>query len=77
MNVYPIKEAWAGAQAWMQEGFEIHQQFLCAKCGIKQTMDEPNKFFTRGTCQECGHESNLLKDGCNYMAIGRNEPQMK
>lgn len=72
MKTFPLKEAWEGAQAYMNEGFKIYQQFNCAKCRVKQTIDVPDRFFTRGKCEECGHITDLTKAGCNYMAIGRN-----
>lgn len=74
MKLFPIREAWAGAKAYMDEGFEIYQQFECENCKTKQTMDVADKFYTHGTCQECKHITNIMRNGCNYMAIGRNVP---
>jgi predicted nucleic acid-binding Zn ribbon protein len=45
---------------------EVYQQFNCAACGTKQTMDQPNTLFTHGKCEECGAVSDLKRDGCNY-----------
>jgi len=47
----------------------VHQQFSCARCGSKQTMDTPNVFYTGGRCEECGTETDIRADGCNYMVI--------
>ena len=69
MNVIPMKDAWASALEWMHEGFRIHQQFVCAKCHAKQTMEEVNTFFERGRCEQCGYETDLWKAGCGFMAI--------
>jgi len=67
MKLHPFWEVATEAKKWADNGHEIHQQFNCANCGAKQTMEEPNKFFALGTCERCGHETNIEKDGCNYM----------
>lgn len=72
MKLFPVKEAWYGAQCYMAEGFQIYQQFECESCKAKQTIDTPDKFYVRGKCQECGHVTDIVKNGCNYMAVGRN-----
>lgn len=69
MKVYPFDEVAINALKKMGEGWEVFQQFNCAKCGIKQTIEEPNKFFTKGKCEECQHISDLVKDGCNFAAV--------
>ena len=69
MNVYPLDEVTKGAEERMRAGWTIYQQFNCGKCGIKQTIAEANLFFTSGKCEECGHVTDLVKAGCNYMAI--------
>ena len=74
MNLYPLKETAEAAQAWMAEGFHIHQQFICGGCKIKQTCAEEDRFFTHGKCEECGHVTDLTKAGCNYMAISERKP---
>ena len=45
MNLHPFYEVAANAEAQMQKGATIHQQFLCQHCGAKQTMETANKFF--------------------------------
>jgi transcription elongation factor Elf1 len=69
MNLHPFDEVAANAESKMREGWTIHQQFNCAHCGAKQTIAEENQFFTHGRCEECGQETNIKKDGCNFMAI--------
>jgi DNA-directed RNA polymerase subunit RPC12/RpoP len=69
MNVSPFNEVVANAEKRMADGWTIYQQFNCAKCGTKQTMPDANKFYTRGRCEECGHETNIQADGCNFMAV--------
>jgi DNA-directed RNA polymerase subunit RPC12/RpoP len=69
MKVSPFYEVVGNAEKRMADGWTIYQQFNCAKCGTKQTMPDANKFYMRGTCEECGHETNIAKDGCNFMAV--------
>jgi PHP family Zn ribbon phosphoesterase len=54
---------------------EVFQQFNCAACGTKQTMEEPNVLHTAGKCEECGAITNLRKYGCNYMVYFHRKAQ--
>ena len=67
MKLHPWNEIVASVGPLIEKGMHIHQQFNCEKCGAKQTMDVPDTLYTSGTCEECGHETNIVKNGCNYM----------
>jgi hypothetical protein len=67
MKLFPFYEVAEGAEKAMQNGATIYQQFNCAGCGRKQTIDTPNVFHKRGICEECKHETDIEQDGCNYM----------
>jgi hypothetical protein len=69
MNLHPFDEVAKNAESKIREGWEVYQQFNCAGCGVKQTMDDKNIFHTRGRCEECGHVTDIRKDGCNFMAM--------
>jgi len=69
MKLYPFDECVKAAAELMEQGALVHQQFNCAHCGIKQTMDQANKFYTSGVCEECGEETNIRKNGCNYSVM--------
>lgn len=69
MKLHPFYQVVAEAGKLADQGFEVHEQFNCAKCGTKQTMDEANTFFTKGICEECGHVTDIEKDGCNFLLI--------
>jgi hypothetical protein len=69
MKLYPWKDVTVNAEKIVLAGHTIHQQFLCAKCGAKQTMAQANTFFTSGICEECGHETNIRENGTNFMMI--------
>lgn len=68
MKVFPFYEVAANAESKIKQGWTIFQQFNCAGCGVKQTMPNANGFHKFGTCEECGHLTNIEKDGCNFMA---------
>lgn len=69
MKLHPWGEVIEQAKQYMAQGFNIHQQFNCAHCGKKQTMDQPNTFYMLGDCEECGKQTNIRQDGHNYMLI--------
>jgi len=43
------------------------QKFTCNNCGDRLTIDVPNKFFSSGKCDKCGHITDIKKHGCNFM----------
>ena len=75
MRLYDFDECAREAEARMQQGFDVFQQFNCAHCGEKQTIDTPNVFHTHGHCEECGKLTDIKSMGCNYMLVGRGVPR--
>jgi hypothetical protein len=71
VNLHPFYEVAANAHARSLEGWTTFQQFNCAHCGVKQTMDDANVFHKKGKCEECGQITDIEKDGCNFMAVSR------
>jgi hypothetical protein len=67
MKLHPWGEVIEQAKKYMGEGFSVHQQFNCAHCGAKQTMEIANTFHMLGKCEECGEITNIRRDGHNYM----------
>ena len=67
MKLHPWNDVVKQGVEYIEQGFKLHQQFNCARCGAKQTMDTPNVFFEHGICEKCGHETDIKKDGHNYM----------
>ena len=67
MRLHPWNDCLVQAKEYMDKGFRVFQQFNCARCGAKQTMDEANTFYKLGTCEGCGHTTNIEKNGMNYM----------
>jgi hypothetical protein len=68
-NDYPFEEVAAAAQAKVKQGCTIHQKWSCDYCNSRQTMEEANKFFTSGKCEECGKITDIKARGCNYTLI--------
>lgn len=71
MKLYPWKEILDAADGLAKQGVDVYQQFNCSGCGTKQTMEHANVFHPSGICEECGHETNIVKDGMNYMIHAR------
>jgi hypothetical protein len=55
---------------YLDNGCHFHQKFTCAGCGSRQTIEEQDKFFAEGKCEECGHVTDLKRRGCNFAIIG-------
>jgi hypothetical protein len=68
MKLHPFDDVAENAKRRIAEGWTVYQQWNCAHCGVKQTMPDANKFFTRGRCEECGEETNIVRDGMNFCA---------
>ena len=71
MNLYPISECINEVHDKLKKhsNLKIYQQFLCSGCGTKQTMEQENTFYLKGSCEECGETTNIQKNGCNYIAV--------
>ena len=67
MRLHPWDEVLPQFAGHIKAGHRVYQQFNCAKCGAKQTMDIANTMFEHGICEQCGHDTNIKKDGMNYM----------
>lgn len=67
---FPIEECAVECERVISEGGHIFQKFSCEKCGKRLAMDVPDRLFTTGSCDACGHVSNIAENGCNYVIIG-------
>ena len=66
---HPLMEVARAAEQEVLAGHTVHQKFTCGGCGVRQTIEEPNRFYTQGRCEECGHVTDLQIAGCNYLVI--------
>ena len=69
MADHPIEVCLKTADNLVKEGHTVYQKFTCDKCGSRQTIDVPNKFYETGKCEECNHITDIVKKGCNYLAV--------
>jgi len=67
MKLYPWQQVIDNAESKMIPGVLIFQQFNCEHCGQKLTMETPNHFHRKGTCDQCGKETDIEKNGHNFM----------
>jgi hypothetical protein len=66
---FPFQDVTNEAERQIEQGAVTYQKFTCAGCGARLTIDIPNTFYTKGTCDKCGALTDIAERGCNYMAI--------
>jgi hypothetical protein len=69
-NDYPIELCMKSVKPYLDNGCHFHQKFSCTKCGSRQAIEEQDKFFAEGKCEECGHVTDIKSRGCNFAIIG-------
>ena len=74
---YPFDEICSAVKKFLDKGITVHQKWTCDYCGARNTMEEPNKMFTSGACEDCGKVTNIKKRGCNYLLMGPVETVME
>lgn len=42
------------------KGGAVFWKFTCARCSSRQTFEDANELYMTGTCQACGHVTDLL-----------------
>jgi hypothetical protein len=65
----PFEEAYRRAKYWISQGCIIFQKFTCEKCGQRLTMEMPNVFYRAGSCDKCGHITQIDKCGFIVMVL--------
>jgi hypothetical protein len=74
MKLVPFEQAVEGAIEWIAQGATVHQRFACEACGNDTLgIEKPNVFYTSGSCDLCGHVTDLQKTGCNYLVMAKLE----
>lgn len=76
MANHPLYETIVDANKQIAKGHTVWQKFTCSNCGSRQTMAEENKFYTEGICEECGHSTDIEKDGCNFIMLMTSDPSI-
>ena len=57
------------ADAAIESGGTVYFKFTCYYCGARQTFDKPNSLYTTGSCQECGHVTDIKLQGGGFMLV--------
>ena len=68
-NNYPLHECIRAAEELVAHGAVVHQKYSCEKCDARLAIPEPNTFHDTGSCDRCGHVTNIRLRGCNYLVI--------
>ena len=66
---YPLQECADTAQKLIKDGATVLQKFTCQHCKTRQTIPDPNVFYTKGKCEECSQITDIEKHGCNYLLM--------
>lgn len=66
---HPFAEVTAKAEELIKMGALTFQKFSCENCGNRLTMDEVNTFYTRGSCDQCDHVTDIEARGCNFLLV--------
>lgn len=64
---YPFHEIADAMWKHAEDGNKCFQKFTCTNCGKRLTIEVPNSMFRTGSCDSCGHITDIEKQGCNYM----------
>jgi hypothetical protein len=64
------------AEAHVAQGSTCFQKFTCLVCLARQTMPDPNRFYTMGRCDECGYVTDLREHGCGFMVIASSDTRV-
>ncbi|UGY13790.1 hypothetical protein HAP48_0035240 [Bradyrhizobium septentrionale] len=66
---FPFTDVVEKASKYIEAGHTVHQKFSCHRCGARQTMEVPNRFFLAGRCEECKAVTDIQARGCNYVLV--------
>jgi ribosomal protein S27E len=69
MTLHPFDEVAANMERKVNQGMSVFQQWKCEHCGAKQTMPDRNRAYMKGTCEECGKETDIVRTGMNFMLV--------
>lgn len=66
---YDFEKVVAKVKKLTTEGHRCYQKFSCEKCDNRLGIDRPNTFYEQGSCDNCGHITNIRERGCNYTLV--------
>jgi hypothetical protein len=72
----PLEECALAAMEHRRQGRQLFQKWTCSHCGARNTMSEPDKFYTSGVCEDCDAVTRITH--CGYMlVIGARAPRQR
>jgi hypothetical protein len=66
---HPLGEIVENANRMIEAGADVYFKFTCEKCRARQMFDRPNSLYYHGSCEECGHVTDLRRRGANFMVV--------
>lgn len=66
---FPFDEVCRHAEALATAGALVFQKYSCEECHARLTMEERNTFYTQGSCDQCGHITDIRATGCNFLLV--------
>ena len=66
---FPFDEVVQRADELIRGGAKVYFKFTCEGCGARQTFDVPNVAYKTGKCEECGHITDIERNGMNYVLV--------
>lgn len=66
---FPFEKVIKRANELACGGLTVYQKFTCDKCKQRLTMPIANAFYETGSCDRCGHVTDIKKRGCNYTVM--------
>ena len=70
---FPLMEMAKEAEAHVANGSTVWQKWTCGHCQSRQTMEQPNKFYKSGICEECGKITDIVKCGYTLLMGGSSD----
>lgn len=65
----PLADFALVAEKWISDGYIIFQKFTCERCHSRQFIDLANVVCETGSCEECGHVTDLRTRGAGLMSL--------
>jgi len=68
----PLAQLAEMANKLIEKGHLVFMKFTCEKCGARLTFEEPNTFYKEGSCDQCGHVTEIKHGGFMVAFVHRN-----
>lgn len=65
----PLLELQRQVNDLVKKGHVFFMKFTCSSCGTRLMLEEPNTVYTEGTCDKCGHVTDITKTGAGFALL--------